>query len=70
MLTTLLSDERMNKMLPKDPIILFSVLNTKLRDFYSSLDDLCDDMDIDKQALLETMAKAGFHYDPGKNAFV
>ncbi len=56
--------------LPKDPMILYSVLNMKLRDFYGSLDALCDDMDVDKQALLETMAKVGFHYDPERNAFV
>ena len=56
--------------LPKDPMILYSVLNMKLRDFYGSLDALCDDMDVDKQALLETMAKVGFRYDSEKNAFV
>ena len=56
--------------LPKDPMILFGVLNMKLRDFYPSLDALCDDLDEDKQALLETMAAAGFRYDAGRNAFV
>jgi len=56
--------------LPKDPMILYSVLNMKLRDFYGSLDALCDDMDVDKQALLETMAGVGFRYDPERNAFV
>ena len=56
--------------LPKDPMILFSVLNMKLRDFYGSLDALCDDLDEDKQALLETMARAGFRYDSDRNAFV
>ena len=30
--------------LPRDANILFSVLNTKLRDFYGSLDALCDDL--------------------------
>ena len=34
--------------LPRDPMILFSVLNMKLRDFYPSLDALCEDMDEDK----------------------
>lgn len=56
--------------LPKDPMILFSVLNMKLRDFYPSLDALCDDLDVDRQELLETMARAGFRYDPERNAFV
>ena len=57
-------------MLPKDPMILFSFLNTKLRDQYGSLDALCDDMETDKQTLLDTMANVGFHYDPERNAFV
>lgn len=56
--------------LPKDPMILFSFLNTKLRDFYPSLDALCDDMGADKKALLEAMAGVGFRYDPERNAFV
>lgn len=57
-------------MLPKDPMILFSFLNMKLRDQYGSLDALCDDMEADKQALLDTLAAVGFHYDPERNAFV
>ena len=56
--------------LPKDPMILFSVLNTKLRDFYPSLDQLCDDMDEDKQAILDAMKAVGFRYDPERNQFV
>lgn len=39
--------------LPKDPIMLYSVINTKLRDFYSSLEALCEDMNIDKNTLKE-----------------
>lgn len=57
-------------MLPKDPMILFSFLNTRLRDLYGSLDELCDDMEADKASILETMASVGFHYDPEKNTFV
>ena len=56
--------------LPNDPMILFSVLNMKLRDFYPSLDALCDDMDEDKQRILALMAQAGFRYDEARNAFV
>ena len=56
--------------LPKDPVILFSVLNMKLRDFYPSLDALCEDLDEDKQQLIDTMAAAGFRYDAARNAFV
>lgn len=56
--------------LPHDPNILFSLLNMKLRDFYGSLDALCDDMEADKQELLRRMQDAGYRYDPKRNAFV
>ena len=56
--------------LPKDPNILFSVLNMKLRDFYGSLDALCDDLEANKQELLQSMQKAGYRYDSARNAFV
>ena len=56
--------------LPKDPMILYSVLNTKLRDFYPSLDALCEDLDEDKTELLAAMAAVGFRYDASRNAFV
>ncbi|MBO1680927.1 DUF4250 domain-containing protein, partial [Bittarella massiliensis (ex Durand et al. 2017)] len=32
--------------LPKDPAMLLSIVNMKLRDFYPSLDVLCDDLEI------------------------
>ncbi len=57
-------------MLPKDPNILFSLLNTKLRDFYSSLAALCDDLDEDQTVLVEVMEKGGFRYDTENNRFI
>ncbi len=57
-------------MVPKDPVILFGFVNLKLRDFYSSLEDLCEDLDLVQEELEEKLAAAGYHYDPGKNQFV
>lgn len=57
-------------MLPKEPAILLSVINTKLRDFYSSLDALCDDLQIEKSELEATIAKIDYHYNQEKNQFV
>ena len=37
--------------LPQDPIMLYSVINTKLRDFYSSLEVLCEDMGLSEEEL-------------------
>lgn len=55
--------------LPEDPFMLFSFVNTQLRDRYSSLDELCDDMQVDKQLLLEKLQKAGFEYNAEQNKF-
>lgn len=40
--------------LPNDPIMLLSVVNLKLRDFYKNLDALCEDMDADKAGLAQS----------------
>lgn len=56
-------------MLPKSPNILLSVVNTKLRDFYKSLDDLCDDLDESKDEIIEVLASIGYHYDKDLNQF-
>ena len=55
--------------LPLDPMMLFSVVNMKLRDCYSSLDELCDDMNVDKDELVKRLAVSGFEYDPDSNKF-
>ena len=54
---------------PKDPIMLMSWVNMKLRDFYPSLENLCDDLEIDQKWLLETLASAGFEYNDALNKF-
>ena len=53
-----------------DPNILLSYINTKLRDFYSSLDSLCDDLDLDKKELEEKLASIGYYYDIDRNTFI
>lgn len=56
--------------LPNDPIMLMSVINTKLRDNYSDLDRLCDDMDISVSELSDKLKAVGYVYSPDKNQFV
>ena len=55
--------------LPEDPMILFSFINTKLRDNYVSLDALCDDMHISKADLMAKLGSVGFEYNPSQNKF-
>ena len=54
---------------PKDPMMLFSFINTKLRDEYSSLDELCDDLNTNKEDLERKLKAAGFEYNPKQNKF-
>lgn len=37
--------------LPQDPFMLFSYVNTQLRDVYSSLDEFCKATDVDRDWL-------------------
>lgn len=55
--------------IPTDPFVLFSWVNLKLRDFYPSLDALCNDLEIDKEELTEKLAEAGFQYNETANKF-
>ena len=55
--------------LPKDPILLLSVVNTKLRDYYPSLDALCDDIDVSREVLEEKLGMIDYRYDAEKNQF-
>lgn len=57
-------------MVPKDPVMLLSYVNLKLRDFYGSLDALCEDMDLDKAEIVDRLAVIDYHYDGGRNQFV
>ncbi|MCR5629867.1 MULTISPECIES: DUF4250 domain-containing protein [Eubacterium] len=56
--------------LPSDPMILVSVVNTKLRDTYSSIDSLCDDLDVDKDELIGKLNKVNYKYNAEKNQFI
>ena len=56
--------------LPNDPMILLSVVNTKLRDTYSNIDMLCDDLDVDKDELISKLHKINYKYNAEKNQFI
>ena len=48
---------------PKDPAMLMSWINLKLRDFYGDLDELCDDLEIDRDEVMSILAQGGFEYN-------
>lgn len=54
---------------PKDPAMLMSWTNLKLRDYYGSLEELCEDLEIDRNELEDALNKAGFEYNAELNKF-
>lgn len=57
-------------MLPQDPVMLLSFINLKLRDYYSSLEVMCDDLDVSEEQITEKLAGIDYHYNREKNQFV
>lgn len=55
--------------LPKDPVLLLSVVNTKLRDYYTTLDALCEDMGADREEIMSRLKEIGYEYDRDRNQF-
>lgn len=56
--------------LPNDPMILLSVINTKLRDFYPSLDALCDDLGCDRDKIITALGAIDYSYSRELNKFI
>ncbi|MGN0483788.1 MAG: DUF4250 domain-containing protein [Lachnospiraceae bacterium] len=57
-------------MLPKDPVILLSYVNTQLRDFYPTLDEFCAAKACTKSNIVSALATIDYAYDPSQNQFV
>lgn len=55
--------------LPQDPYELMSWANTKLRDEYPSLDELCAAEDIDRQELEDILATISVEFSEENNRF-
>lgn len=57
-------------MIPSDPVILLSYINTKLRDYYDNLEALCEDLGVDEAQLRDKLHKIDYHYDSAGNQFI
>lgn len=49
---------------------MLSVINTKLRDEYSSLEELCAALDADAEELQKRLLTLDYRYDPVHNQFI
>ena len=56
--------------IPNDPAILVSFINTKLRDFYPSLEALCQDLQLCQESIINKCNLIGYVYNPERNQFV
>jgi hypothetical protein len=57
-------------MIPKDPAMLFSFINMRLRDYGITLDALCDDLKVERSEIEATLAKIDYYYNEERNQFV
>lgn len=57
-------------MIPKDPMMLLSYVNTQLRDFYPNLEVLCRDQGIDAEEITGKLRGIDYEYDEKLNRFV
>lgn len=57
-------------MIPKDPVMLLSFLNVKLRDYYKNLEDCCEDLELDAAEIKEKLAVIGYRYNEVQNQFI
>lgn len=56
--------------IPKDPVMLVSFLNLKLRDQYASFDALCEDLALNKEEVENILDTIDYHYKPESNQFL
>lgn len=56
--------------IPNNPMMLLSFTNTKLRDEFSSLDDMCYELEINRQEIEDKLDMIDYHYDSKLNRFV
>ena len=56
-------------MLPENPDMLASFVNTQLRDNFSNLEDFCEAFDADREELVAKLKKADYRYDEERNCF-
>ncbi len=56
-------------MIPKDPVMLLSFVNMKLRDTCKDLEYLCEMIEVNQEELVNKLAGIDYYYDREKNQF-
>lgn len=56
--------------IPNDPMILLSYVNTQLRDFYPSFDEMCKGLGVDGEEIVNKLKGIDYEYDEALNKFI
>ena len=56
--------------IPNDPVMLLSFVNLKLRDFYNNLDDMCNELGVNREDIVSKLESIDYKYDEARNQFV
>ena len=56
--------------IPSDPAMLLSFVNLKSRDYYKSLDELCEDLSLSSEEICKKLSSIDYEYDADSNQFV
>lgn len=56
-------------MIPNDPFILLSYVNTQLRDFYPTLQEMCKSLSLKEEELIKKLENIDYYYDADLNQF-
>lgn len=56
--------------LPQDPVMLLSVVNTKLRDFYPNLEELAAAENTTAEEIIQKLKGINYIYDVERNQFI
>ena len=56
--------------LPSDPVLLLSVVNTQLRDKYTSLDELANVEGTTAEEIINKLELINYHYDTEQKQFI
>lgn len=56
--------------LPKDPMMLLSFVNTRLRDDGISLSEFCSQFDVSEDQIKDILGNISYEYDDALNKFI
>ena len=60
----------MTQLIPQDPIILLSFINTQLRDYFNNLTEFCKAYMVDETYIIQKLQIVDYTYNEHTNQFI